>query len=92
MPYRVQATESARREFLNLPRSIQRDFRLAIEELRRNPLRSTPSLDVHELRGGQGLWTMKVRRFRGLYRFDGQTVVFVTFRLRPGAYKNLERL
>ena len=90
MTYRIKVTESARREYLHLPRSVQRLFQATLTELSRNPHRRTPDLDIHQLRGGRGLWTLRVGRYRGLYRIEGNCVVFVTFRLRPGAYKELE--
>lgn len=92
MAYRLKATESARREFLKLPRPVKQQFEAVLELLARNPLRGTAQLDVHQLRGGRGLWTLRVGRYRGLYRVEGESVVFVAFRPRPGAYKALTKL
>ncbi len=92
MAYPLKATESARREFLKLPQPVQRQFEAVFNLLARNPLRGTAHLDVHQLRGGRGLWTLRVGRYRGLYRVEGETVVFLTFRPRPGAYKGLASL
>ncbi|MGP8075715.1 MAG: type II toxin-antitoxin system RelE family toxin [Thermoplasmata archaeon] len=92
MAYHLEATESARREFLRLPRTVQRQFQAVFDLLVQNPLRSTVDIDLHQLRGGRGLWTLRVGRYRGLYRVDGRTVVFVAFRPRPVAYKGLSNL
>lgn len=92
MAFRLEATHSARREFLRLPRPVQLQFQDVFTLLARHPLRASMGLDVHQLRGGAGLWTLRVGGFRGLYRVDGQSVVFVAFRPRPGAYKGLSGL
>jgi mRNA-degrading endonuclease RelE of RelBE toxin-antitoxin system len=87
--YRLEATESARWEFLKIPRQVQRQFQAVFDLLARNPFRATKDLDIHQLRGGAGLWTLRIGGYRGLYRVDGRSVVFVAFRPRPGAYKGL---
>lgn len=90
MTYSVQFTASAANELLRLPKGIRRLFDRGFDELQRSPYRSTPGLlDVHALKGGRGLWTMRVRGYRGLYRVEGNEVVFVAFRPRPTAYRDL---
>ena len=75
---------------MRLPKGVRRLFDDGFVELERSPYRSVPGLlDVHALKGGRGLWTMRVRGFRGLYRVDGHEVVFVAFRPRPTAYRDL---
>ncbi len=75
---------------MRLPRSIRRPFDMGRSELERSPFRSVPGiLDVRALQGGRGHWTMRVRGYRGLYRVDDHEVVFVAFRPRPTAYRDL---
>ncbi len=90
MAYSVRFTLSAANELMRLPREIRRQFDTGFAELERSAFRSVPGLlDVHALKGGHGLWTMRVRGYRGLYRVDGDEVVFVAFRPRPSAYRDL---
>lgn len=90
MAYSVRFTLSAANELMRLPKGVRRLFDAGFMELERSPYRSVPGLlDVHALKGGRGLWTMRVRGFRGLYRVDGHEVVFVAFRPRPTAYRDL---
>ena len=90
MVYSVRFTLSAANELMRLPQGVRRLFDAGIMELARSPYRSVPGLlDVHALKGGRGLWTMRVRGFRGLYRVDGHEAVFVAFRPRPTAYRDL---
>lgn len=88
--YAVRFTLSAANELMRLPKGVRRRFDAGFEELQRSPFRSVAGvLDVHALRGGRGLWTMRVRGYRGLYRVDGHDVVFVAFRPRPTAYRDI---
>ena len=90
MAYSVRFTLSAANELMRLPKSIRRQFDAGFSELEKSPFRSIPGvLDVHALKGGRGLWTMRVKAYRGLYRVDGGDVVFVAFRPRPTAYRDL---
>jgi mRNA-degrading endonuclease RelE of RelBE toxin-antitoxin system len=93
VPYAIRFTLSAANELLRLPRAVRRQFDTGFGELGRSPFRSVSGvLDVHALKGGHGLWTMRVRSYRGLYRVDGDEVVFVAFRTRPTAYRDLSTL
>ena len=75
---------------MRLPKAVRRQFDVGLTELERSPFRSVPGvLDVHALKGGRGLGTMRVRGYRGLYRVDGFEAVFVAFRPRPTAYRDL---
>ncbi len=90
MAFSVRFTLSAANELMRLPRSVRRQFDAGFTELERSPFRSVPgTLDVHALKGGRGLRTMRVRGYRGLYRVEGHEVVFVAFRPRPTAYRDL---
>jgi mRNA-degrading endonuclease RelE of RelBE toxin-antitoxin system len=91
--YRIVFTRSAANELLRLPKAIRRPFDTGFGELSRSPFRPVSgALDVHALKGGRGLWTMRVRGYRGLYRVVGDEVVFVAFRPRPTAYKDLSTI
>ena len=90
MAYAIRFTRSAANELMRLPRAIRHQFDAGFGELGSSPFQSVPGiLDVHALKGGRGLWTMRVRGYRGLYRVDGDEVVFVAFRPRPTAYRDL---
>lgn len=90
MAYAIVFTRSAPSELLRLPKGIRRRFDTGFDELSRSPFRPVSGLlDVHALKGGHGLWTMRVSGYRGLYRVVGDEVVFVAFRPRPTAYRDL---
>lgn len=90
VPYRIEFTESADREFGRLPRGIRQRFNSGFDSVGAAPYRSVPGLfRVHHLRGGEGRWTMIVSRYRGIYRVTGDLVLFDAFRVRPTAYREL---
>jgi mRNA-degrading endonuclease RelE of RelBE toxin-antitoxin system len=91
--FAIRFTASAANELMRLPQGVRRLFDHGFGEIQRSPLRSVPGLlDVHALKGGRGLWTMRVRGYRGLYRVDGSEIVFVAFRPRPTAYRDLSKV
>jgi len=93
MSYRVTFTRSASRELMKLPPRIRHRFDDGFDFVQSDPRGSRPgTFMVHELRGGRGLWTMIVGPFRGIYRIVGNEVVFVAFRPRPTAYRDLSSL
>jgi mRNA-degrading endonuclease RelE of RelBE toxin-antitoxin system len=71
---------------------VQIAFREGFRLLAENPFGRRAAVDVHQLRGGGGLWTLRVGKYRGIYRVIGSEVVFVAFRPRPTAYRNVSKL
>jgi mRNA-degrading endonuclease RelE of RelBE toxin-antitoxin system len=90
MPYRLTFSQSASRELMRMPGRFRHRFDAGFDHIEKDPRRSQPGMfTVHELHGGRGLWTMVVGPFRGIYRIVGSEVVFLAFRPRPTAYRDL---
>lgn len=91
MPFELSFSRSADREFNRMPEWAQRRFNIGFNLLREAPHREVPGLlDIHQLRGGQGLWTMRVGPFRGVYKVLGTEIVVLAFRGRDTIYRDLE--
>lgn len=85
-PYQFEFLESAGREFLALPRPLQRLFREKLVYLLRNPYKSYPWLRVRQGPRHPGEWRFHLDEFRVFYRVDGNVVVFTRIVRRPRAY------
>ena len=83
---RILLTRSAEREFEALERSTQKRFAAAIEELRKDPRRARPGLDIRPLRGLKGMWRLRVGDFRGIYQLADDSVTFTRFAHRSKVY------
>jgi mRNA-degrading endonuclease RelE of RelBE toxin-antitoxin system len=46
---------------------------------------------VHQLEGAPSLWTLRIGRYRGIFRWDGHEVRFVRFGPRGGVYQRLPK-
>jgi mRNA-degrading endonuclease RelE of RelBE toxin-antitoxin system len=85
-PYKFEFLESAEREFLDLPVSLQRLFKEKLLYLLRNPFKSYPWLRVRQGTRHPGEWRFHLREYRVFYRVDGNTIVFTRIAVRPRAY------
>jgi mRNA interferase RelE/StbE len=85
MPYVVEFTASALREFKALDRAIRRRIAAHINELAANPL----APGAKKLRGGTDLYRVRVGDYRVVYRVDGHriTVVVVKIGHRRDVYR-----
>ncbi len=83
--YRVVLPRLAERDLLKLPFHIQKRVELAIDRLCMNP---RPA-GVKKLRGGSGLWRIRVGDYRVIYRIDdSQHIVDIShIRHRKEAYE-----
>lgn len=82
----IEFVAEARREFLALPRTLQRQLRELIGYLLANPYRSYPWLQVRELRELPGVWKFRLGRHRVFYRVEGPTLLIAAITPRPPAY------
>ena len=61
-------TETAWREFLTLPATVQDDLVRTFPEFLSHPTRPSPTLDVVPVRGDAVRWRLKVPGYRVLYQ------------------------
>jgi len=73
MPYKLEFTESARRELRALDRQLQRRISTKVNELCDQPFPS----GVKKLQGLQDHFRIRVGDYRVIYRVDGHRVVVV---------------
>ncbi|HYK92973.1 MAG TPA: hypothetical protein VEY07_02895, partial [Thermoplasmata archaeon] len=69
---RVTFTPEAIASFRRLPGGIRNSFDALLVELDAvERLRLPGRWPTHQLEGGRDLWTLKVGRYRGIFRWDG---------------------
>lgn len=78
--------------FSKLPRHVQRAFDRAFHQLERDPWTPVPGVDIHQLRGYQNVWTLRIPPWRGIYAIDGRSVVMIVFGHRATIYALLHHL
>jgi hypothetical protein len=88
----VKLSPEGRSSFKRLPDEAKLGFdsiilRLVVSKTLRLPGR----YPTHQLEGGRQLWTMKVGRFRGVYRWDGEEIRFIRFGDVATVYWNLPK-
>lgn len=84
--YEYEFLESAEKEFLSLPKRLQRLFHEKLFYLRRNPFKSYPWLRVRQGARHPGEWRFLLGSHRVFFRVDGTTIVFTRIVERPRAY------
>jgi mRNA-degrading endonuclease RelE of RelBE toxin-antitoxin system len=87
----IEFVVEARKEFLALPRPLQRQLRELSPYLLTNPYRSYPWLQVRELRELPGVWRFRLGLYRVFYRVEASTLVMAAITLRPPAYTSRMR-
>lgn len=93
-PWKEQFTflQSAEREFLALPKPVQRAFLEKFPILARHPWTASRDLDVQPLREMPGRWRLKVKGgHRGVYRSLHGRPDFEMFETRQEVYERLRR-
>jgi mRNA-degrading endonuclease RelE of RelBE toxin-antitoxin system len=84
--FTVRFVPEAEREFLRLPRRLQRQFKEILPYLEANPYRAYPFLPVKEVGKASGVWRFPLGPYRVFFRVDGATVWIGKLWLRPPAY------
>ena len=85
-------TESAEREFAELPPEVQDAFLKVFPEFSKHPWRATSTLDVGHLRDMPSRWRLKVEGgHRGIYRSLQGVPDFEMFETRDHVYEQLRR-
>jgi len=84
--YTVRFLPDAEREFLRLPRRLQRQFKDLLPYLEAGPYRAYPFLPVKEARRVPGLWRFPLGPYRVFYRVQGDTVWIGKLWFRPASY------
>ena len=77
MPYTIEFTASALREFKALERAVQRRIAAHINTLAQQPF--PPGLK--KLQGGQDLYRIRVGDYRVIYRVEGKRVAIVVIKI-----------
>lgn len=85
-PYGYEFLRSAEKEFLALPKPLQRLFPEKLTYLLRDPFRSYPWLRVRQGPRRPGEWRFHLGAYRVFYRVDGMAIVFTRIVERPSAY------
>ena len=86
MPFEVQLTQRAAREFRALPPSVQRRFADALDALADGPLVTRPGVDVRRLHGVDA-WRLRVGAYRGVFAAEPGRLVFTRFGHRSRIYE-----
>ncbi|PSR67985.1 plasmid stabilization protein [Nocardia sp. MDA0666] len=89
MKYRFRFLESARHELRALERQDAMRILTALTALGEDPY--APGLDVKKLSGHEGLYRLRVGRFRVAYRIDNGVLVILVVKVgwRRDAYRDL---
>jgi mRNA-degrading endonuclease RelE of RelBE toxin-antitoxin system len=69
-----------------LNRAVQERFAIALEELRKDPRRPRPGVDIRPLKGLKGMWRLRVGDYRGIYQLEHDSVTFTRFAHRSKVY------
>jgi mRNA interferase RelE/StbE len=77
MPYAVEFTRSAWREFEALERAMQRRIATRIDELAKHPFPPTSK----KLKGEPDLYRIRVGDYRIIYRVEGSRVTIVVVKI-----------
>jgi mRNA-degrading endonuclease RelE of RelBE toxin-antitoxin system len=89
---RVTLTPEAITSFRRLPPEVRGSFDHVLMDLERTErLRIPGAWTVHRLEGSRAVWTLKVGRYRGIFRWDGNEVRFIRFGPRGQVYVSLPK-
>jgi mRNA-degrading endonuclease RelE of RelBE toxin-antitoxin system len=89
---RVSLSPEAVASFRRLPDEVKVAYdQLILGMIDARRLRLPGALPTYKLEGAPNLWTLKVGRFRGILRWDGQEVRFVRFGHRRDVYRRLPK-
>jgi mRNA interferase RelE/StbE len=77
MPYTIEFTASARREFLALERQVQRRISAKMTELAKDPI--PPS--ARKYQGADNHWRIRIGDYRVIYRIERSRLVIVIVRV-----------
>jgi mRNA-degrading endonuclease RelE of RelBE toxin-antitoxin system len=89
---RVTLTPEGITSFRRLPPEVRESFDKVLVDLERTErLRIPGAWTVHQLEGSRALWTLKVGRYRGIFRWDGTEVRFIRFGRRGQVYIGLPK-
>jgi mRNA interferase RelE/StbE len=90
MRYRIEITETARKEVKSLPGNIRQRVRRVINSLANNPL----PRQAKELRNMPGRYRIRLDDWRIIYRVEREKVLILILRVRrktgPETYEGIE--
>lgn len=82
MPYELVFTDTFKKDFKKLDRSIKLEFKAQLKKLKQSQLR------FRRLRHHSSLFRMRVRNFRIVYQVKDKTVFLLFFKKRRHSYRN----
>jgi mRNA-degrading endonuclease RelE of RelBE toxin-antitoxin system len=89
---RVTLTPEAITSFRRLPLEGGASFDNVLMDLEKTErLRIPGAWTMHQLEGSRALWTLKVGRYRGIFRWDGNEARFIRFGPRGQVYAGLPK-
>ncbi len=77
MPYSIQFTSRAWRDFDGLDRAVQLRLRTHIDRLAANPIRA----GAKKLHGGEPYYRIRVGDYRVVYQVDGKQLVVIVVKI-----------
>lgn len=77
MPYIVEFSTSAQREFKALERAVQRRIATHIDELARNPIPS----GARKVQGAPDHYRIRIGDYRVIYRIDGKRLTVLILKI-----------
>ena len=84
--FKIEFKRSAEREFGRLPRTMMERFAMAFDDLRDDPMKRRPGVDVKRLHGTKNTWRLRIGDYRGIYELEGDKLIFTRFGRRGNVY------
>lgn len=89
--FEVCLSETARRQFRDLPENLQKRMRSALLMLGEEPFRPRPKADIKKLRGAtRNYFRLRVGDYRAIYVVEGDRVLVAKILPRSKAYDWIE--
>jgi mRNA interferase RelE/StbE len=89
--FEVLLSDTARRQFKDIPMDLQERVRAALSMLSQEPYRPRPKADIKKLKGPtRNYYRLRVGDYRAIYVIEGDKVMVAKILLRSKAYHWLD--